>query len=130
MFRFGDKANAVFLLLSGEVGLYSPSDPSTAYMNIRQDETFGEMGLVEGELRNARAQCLSNCLVLEIEKRDFDIRYENADLLIQAMMKSLSARLHDANRKLSMTVQNLLPGSDARIWLISQLSNLFCLAPR
>ena len=115
VFRVGDKANAVFLLLSGEVGLYSPSDPSTAYMNIRQDETFGEMGLVEGELRNARAQCLSDCLVLEIEKRDFDIRYENADLLIQAMMKSLSARLPDANRKLSMTGQNLLPGSDARI---------------
>jgi len=115
VFRVGDKANAVFLLLSGEVGLYSPSDPSTAYMNIRQDETFGEMVLVEGELRNARSQCLSDCLVLEIEKRDFDIRYENADLLIKAMMKSLSARLRDANRKLSMTGQNLLPGSDARI---------------
>ena len=101
VFRVGESSNAVFLLISGEVGLFFPTDLSEPYMQIRESETFGEMGLIEGELRNARATCLTDCLVVHIERTDFDAKYEDADPLIRALVRSLSSRLRDANRKLS-----------------------------
>ena len=110
VFRVGESSNAVFLLISGEVGLFFPTDLSEPYMHIRESETFGEMGLIEGELRNARATCLTDCLVVHIERADFDAKYEDADPLIRALVRSLSSRLRDANRKLS-TQQRLAVAS-------------------
>ena len=101
VFRVGESSSAVFLLISGEVGLFFPTDLSKPYMFIKESETFGEMGLIEGELRNAQATCLTDCLVVHIERSDFDAKYDSADPLIRALVKSLSSRLRDANRKLS-----------------------------
>ena len=102
VFRAGDTSSSVCLLLSGEIGLFFPNDERTPYMYIRDHETFGEMGLIENELRNARATCLSDCEVLHIEKTDFEARLLNADPLLKALVRTLSARLRDANRKLSL----------------------------
>ena len=57
IFKIGDPSRAIFLLVSGEVGLFFPTDPNTPYTQIGEMETFGEMGLVENELRNATARC-------------------------------------------------------------------------
>lgn len=70
-------------------------------MQIRECETLGEMGLIENELRNARAPCLTDCLIVHIERVDFEAKYEDADPLFRALVRSLSSRLRDANRKLS-----------------------------
>ena len=105
VFRAGDKSVSVCLLLSGEIGLYFPTDERDPYMHIKEYETFGEMGLIESELRNARAMCLTDCEVLHIEKTDFEERIHNADPLLKALVRTLSARLRDANRKLSLRHQ-------------------------
>ena len=102
VFRAGDKSASVCLLLSGEIGLFFPNDDRDPYMHIRDHETFGEMGLIENELRNARAICLSDCEVLHIEKPAFEARIHDADPLLKALIRTLSARLRDANRKLSI----------------------------
>lgn len=36
VFRVGESSNAVFLLISGEVGLFFPTDLSEPYMHIRE----------------------------------------------------------------------------------------------
>ena len=102
VFRTGDKSVSVCLLLSGEIGLYFPTDERDPYMHIKEYETFGEMGLMERELWNARAICLADCEVLHIEKTDFEARIHNPDPLLKALVRTLSARLRDANRKLSL----------------------------
>ena len=70
-------------------------------MHIRECETFGEMGLIEDELKTDRASCLTDCLIVRIESVDFEAKYEDANPLIWALVHSLSSRLRDANRKLS-----------------------------
>ena len=70
-------------------------------MHIRECETFSEMGFIEDELRHARAPCLTDCLIVHIERVDFEAKYEDANPLIRALVHSLSSRLRDANRKLS-----------------------------
>ncbi len=52
VFHVGEPSSAVFLLISGEVGLFFPLDLSKPYMHIRECETFGEMELIKDELRN------------------------------------------------------------------------------
>ncbi len=44
---------------------------------------------------------LRDCLLVHIERVDFEAKYEDADPLIRALVRSLSSRLRDANRKLS-----------------------------
>ena len=48
------------------------TDLSKPYMHIRECQTFGEMGLIEKELRNARASCFTDCLIVHIERVDFE----------------------------------------------------------
>ena len=103
VFKIGDSSRALFLLVSGEVGLFFPTDPNTPYTQIGEMETFGEMGLVENELRNATARCLDDCEILHIEREDFETRVNKSDPLLKALIRSLSARLRDANKKISMT---------------------------
>ena len=59
------------------------------------------MGLIKDELRNARASCPTDCLIVHTERVDFEAKYEDADPLIRALVRSLSSRLRDANRKRS-----------------------------
>ena len=103
VFRIGDSSNAIYVLVSGEIGLFFPTDPNVPYNKIGEMETFGEMGLVENELRNATARCLDDCEVLQIERQDFEMRVNNSDPLLKALIRSLSARLRDANKKISMS---------------------------
>ena len=70
-------------------------------MHIRECETFGEMGLIEDELTTERASCLTDCLIVHIERKDFKAKNEDANTLIRALVHSLSSRPSDANRKLS-----------------------------
>ena len=100
VFRVGDPSIAVFLLISREVALLS-NRPIKPYMHIRECETFGEMVLIEDELTTERASCLTDCLIVHIERIDFEAKYEDANPLIRALVHSLSSRLRDANRKLS-----------------------------
>ena len=103
IFKIGDSSRAIFLLVSGRVGLFFPTDPKTPYMQIGKMETFGEMGLIENELRNATARCHDDCEILHIERDDFESRVNKSDPLLNALIRSLSARLRDANKKISMT---------------------------
>ena len=70
-------------------------------MHIRKCETSGEMGLIEDELISACASCVTDCLIVHIERVDFEAKYEDADPLIRALVHSLSSRLRDANKKLN-----------------------------
>ena len=70
-------------------------------MHKREGETFSKMGLIGDELRTARASCFTDCLIVHIERVDFEAKYEDANPLIRALVHLLSSRLRDANRKLS-----------------------------
>ena len=61
IFKNGEPASHIYLVISGEVGLFFSTDPKNTYIIIREDETFGEMGVIENELRQSRSSCLSDC---------------------------------------------------------------------
>ena len=81
-------------------GYFSQQTQKNPYIIIRENETFGEMGVIENELRQSRSSCLSDCEVVQIESEIFLKKYESSDTLVKALIKLLSVRLRKANKKL------------------------------
>ena len=61
IFKNGEPASHIYLVMSGEVCLFFSTDPKNLYITIRENETFGEMGVVDNEFRQSRSSCLSDC---------------------------------------------------------------------
>ena len=65
IFRKGDAANGVYLVIGGTVGIFLPSN-STKEPNfvVRENELFGEMGVVSDQSRMANATTITDCDIL------------------------------------------------------------------
>ena len=101
IYRIGDRLTSVYFLVSGQVGLFAPTDLSNPYLHIDEHEVFGENSLFEEQLRSAKAVCLNDCEVLEIAKSDIMPMLENTDPLIKVLVKTLIARQNDTEKKLA-----------------------------
>ena len=89
LYRAGEKADRVYVLLNGEVGLFSPLDPNDTVLRCDNYGTFGEEEVIDGQFRRFTARCLEDCEVLEISKQDFIARLDGSDPLIKLLIKSL-----------------------------------------
>ena len=65
IFRKGDAANGVYLVISGQVGIFLPSNATKEPdFVVRENELFGEMGVVSDQSRMANAATLTDCDLL------------------------------------------------------------------
>ena len=90
LYKAGEKADRVFVLLNGEVGLFSPLDSNITHARLEDYGTFGEAEVIDGQLRRYTARCLEDCEVLEMGKQEFMSRLESADPLIKLLVKSMN----------------------------------------
>ena len=90
LYRAGEAADSIFVLLNGEVGLFSPLNPDVTHLRVEDYGTFGETEVIDGHLRRFTARCLEDCEVLEMAKQEFQARLETTDPLIKLLVKSLT----------------------------------------
>ena len=90
LYRAGEAADRIFVLLNGEVGLFSPLNPDVTHLRLEDYGTFGETEVINGHLRRFTARCLADCEVLEMAKQEFQARLESTDPLIKLLVKSLT----------------------------------------
>ena len=90
LYRAGEKADRIFVLLNGEVGLFSPLNPDVTHLRLEDYGTFGETEVINGQLRRFTARCLEDCEVLEMAKQEFQARLDSTDPLIKLLVKSLT----------------------------------------
>ena len=101
IFKAGEKSDKVFLLLEGEVGIFLPTnDTQQPNHKIQENEIFGEMGVIENELRMATARCLVESESISITKDEFDKRVNNSDVFVKGCLKALSYRLRSVEKKM------------------------------
>ena len=101
IFKAGEKSDKVFLLLEGEVGIFLPTnDTQQPNHKIQENEIFGEMGVIENELRMATARCLVESEIISITKDEFDKRVNNSDVFVKGCLKALSYRLRSVEKKM------------------------------
>ncbi|MHB9155309.1 MAG: Crp/Fnr family transcriptional regulator [Endomicrobiales bacterium] len=107
-FRRGEKifdedtaGDRLYVVLSGRVKIFASSGlrkKTLAY--LEKGEFFGEMALLDRELRSASSLASEDCELLVIKKKDFQRLLERYPRISLRIMKTLSRRLRRADREI------------------------------
>ena len=101
IFMAGDAPDKMYLLVKGKVGIFLPkNDTKSPNFVIEENELFGEMGVIENELRMATARCIEECEIIAISKKEFDDRVNASDVFVKGCLNALSYRLRKLEKKL------------------------------
>jgi CRP-like cAMP-binding protein len=96
VFREGEDGDAMYLIVHGAVKVHSDTHVF-AELGIRQ--CFGEMAILDSEPRSASVTATADLTLLRIMRDDFhEILTEKPELAL-GIIKVLTARLREANRK-------------------------------
>ena len=99
IFKAGDTAGTVFLLVKGSVGIFLPTnetkDPNFI---IQENEIFGEMGVIEDELRSASARAMNPTKIVAVTKKEFEAKANAADPFVKGVLRILSTRIREMNK--------------------------------
>jgi hypothetical protein len=73
IFKAGDKAGKVYLLVNGSVGIFLPdNDTKDPNFFIKENEIFGEMGVIDDTLRMADARAMEECELVSLGRDEFE----------------------------------------------------------
>ncbi|HET8540597.1 MAG TPA: cyclic nucleotide-binding domain-containing protein [Anaeromyxobacter sp.] len=107
VFREGDAGDALFVLAHGEVEVLTRAQgggerPLAA---LAPPEAFGEMSLIDREVRSATVRARTECVALQLGAENFTaFRKRSRDgftLFLVNVARVLSSRLREANRRLA-----------------------------
>ena len=97
IFKNGDAADGVYLVISGQVGILLPSnatkDPDFV---VRENELFGEMGVVSEQSRMANAATVTDCDLLFVSRDEFEKMLDESHIVVKGILRILSERLRTA----------------------------------
>ena len=94
VFKVGELPDKMYLLVKGSVAIFLPTNETkNPNFIIQENELFGEMGVIENELRMATARCLEESEIISITKEEFDQRVNSSDVFVKGCLKALSYRL-------------------------------------
>ena len=101
IFRAGEQADCLYDIYDGVVGIYSdyqtPNEKLLA--ELRVDEVFGEMGILDNMPRSATAVCLTDCTVLVVKPENFMMFFEKKPALILQLLQRMCVQVRDLTKK-------------------------------
>lgn len=96
VFSDGDTGDALYIVVEGKVRVFKGEK---TFAEFGERETFGEMSVLDSEPRSASVAALSETLLLKIGREEFkDILSERPEISL-GIMKVLSRRIREANRR-------------------------------
>ena len=99
VFKAGDQAGYLFLLVKGKIGIFLPgNDSHNPNFPVGENEIFGEMGVIEDKLRMAGARCMTECVVVSLSKAEYEKKLNEADPFIKGLLRLLSVRLREVEK--------------------------------
>jgi len=97
IFRKGDAANGVYLVISGQIGIFLPSNSTNRPdFLVRENELFGEMGVVSDQSRMANAATVTACDLLFVSREEFDKMVDDSHIVVRGILRILAERLRSA----------------------------------
>jgi len=100
IFESGAKADSVYLIVSGEIGIFLPTNNSDKPdFILGENEIFGEMGVIDKSLRAGRADALSDVNLIKISQHEFNDKLSRSDPFITGLTRVLVARIRDLLKK-------------------------------
>src|SRR6059036_2202784 len=110
----GDLGSEMYVVQSGAVRIYRTLGGVKQELAIMEKgDFFGEIAVLEGLPRTASAEALDECEIIEINSTTFDKMIRaNIEIAVR-MMRKLSNRLQEANRKIEILSRAGAPGKPA-----------------
>ena len=101
IFEEGDPGSRMYVIQAGQVRIVKRvGTREITIARLGPGEAFGEMALLEGQLRSATAVVESAARILEIDEAAFaDLVRRNGEIALR-LLRRLSARLREANRQI------------------------------
>jgi CRP-like cAMP-binding protein len=97
IFDAGDAAESAYLIASGAVDIVIDGDGGESVADtLGPGDLFGEMALIDGSPRSAKAVANEDTVCHLISRADFDAVMKRADALTRAMLMSMTKRLRKA----------------------------------
>lgn len=101
IFRQNDLGDSLYVVVEGEVEIIlESSNDEQLIACLGKKACFGEMAVLDDELRSATAKVRSAALTLQIERKDFRECLRINPTLAFKMLRLLSNRIRDINEKL------------------------------
>ena len=100
IFEAGQKADSVYLIIDGDVGIFLPTNnSSTPDFILGENEIFGEMGIINNTLRTARATTISDTNLYKISKNEFNNKLSSCDPFVMGLIRVLASRISNMIKK-------------------------------
>ncbi len=101
LFSEGDRGTEMYVIITGKIKITLIRDGEDFELNtLAPGSFFGEMSLLEYEPRSANAYCVESAILMVIDQDSFEKVMQKNPQLVYKIMKSLSGRLRDSNKKL------------------------------
>ncbi len=97
IFRKGDTGTSLFIVFDGEVGIFNGPDQLATFV---KGGFFGELALLDTELRSATAIALTDTFAFRIDQEDFYDLMEERGEVLQNIVRVLCQRLRRQNEML------------------------------
>jgi len=101
IFKKGDKADGLYIVGNGSVGIFFPTNHEIIEPDITlgPTEIFGEMGVIDTAPRMATAKALEETTVIYCSEKNFEERLAGSDVVIRGVMAILSDRLRELQKR-------------------------------
>jgi CRP-like cAMP-binding protein len=92
IFREGDVADFMYVILEGEVGIGRGEEH---YRTLGQGELFGELALIDDEPRSADAVARTDCVLVPVDERRFLFLVHETPMFAMHVMRVIAQRLRN-----------------------------------
>ena len=111
LYKQGEECSTMFLLQSGRIDLYIGKGTKREYLLLtatNYGDSLGEMGLLQGEPRNATAIAVEDSVLIEIDEAHFGAFIKENPARATKMIKDLSLRFRNLTSEFDATKELLL----------------------
>lgn len=120
IFSRGDSGDRLFAVRTGTVriSISGPDGRGATFNLIGSNEIFGEIALLDGQMRTANAIAHTDCELLAVDRRDFMPFLERHPKLAMNFIQLLCARLRRTSEQIEHVMLSDLPGRLAKTILV------------
>ena len=105
IYKVNEKPKFAYYVYTGKVNIISKDEYNIGI--IQEGELFGEISSLFNKEHSVSASAAEDCRLLIIEKDVFFNKVESADPILKAVIRTLSLRLNDSNKRSEETWKQL-----------------------
>ena len=96
IFHQGSPSDCAFIIGSGSVAIVQETKEGEKILgNLKENDIFGEMGLIDGEPRSATARALEDSVLYIINRNNFEVLVQKNPKALLPLLKILTSRLRE-----------------------------------